>query len=766
MRHALSRKIMAIAAVLTVVLLLPACLGTESFVQTVLLNGDLRGAYVIAPEDHCCAFTDAMRVGEEDGLRFYVDERTGSVGVYAPDAGTLWSALPTGSNRTAAVLTVEAFNGTATYLLNSQDHAAAYGAVEAERSEDAVRLTFTMSDQEKTALRRPDELSAGDVYVRVPLELTFTGGRLTASVDMAKVVCAPGLILRRISVLPDFGAIMESGEEYLPAAANAAAVASPAIAPQQTEPSTAAADAATTQPEPMTVPPQTSGRVNVSDTDFILIPDGCGAALYPALLTYRYPELELCVYGSDDTPERCANVGAFGVRRGSGACICVLTEGDALASVRTLREADAGTALYAVGPRYEVTPAAEIKGETAYGVTYEGRLSQTYSFLTGDSASFSGMVSAVRELLVHAGFLSAAPLQDAVFPVNVTVTGSLEGNSETRLTDLEQAESLLNQLRAKGIDKVNLCLDGFLTGGLEKASASAARLDAASGGKAALDSLCDYAEKQGYDVYLAKRLLTASGGPALRDLAGKRRTFTELNPFPSVGKEQYQRTLTGWSAIPGNASAFLNAAVDTKAAGVALTDLNAGLRADFSSRALDRATVSAGLSEIASSFSAVKKLWVNGADFNALRSADVITGVPVYPGETESEAFRSVPFLPMLLHGSYCYSGASAADGGTELLTLLRSVEYGCAPWFSWTGSSRSDACYEAHLPAAAAFCVRAAKELGDLTGLRMTDHYEIADGIYCTEYGSGIRVFVNYNNYSVAVGAVSVPPYDYLRID
>ena len=35
-----------------------------------------------------------------------------------------------------------------------------------------------------------------------------------------------------------------------------------------------------------------------------------------------------------------------------------------------------------------------------------------------------------------------------------------------------------------------------------------------------------------------------------------------------------------------------------------------------------------------------------------------------------------------------------------------------------------------------------------------------------CTEYGSGIRVYVNYNNYSVAVGTVSVPPYDYLRID
>ena len=43
MRHGFFRKIIAIAAILTAVSLLPACMGTESFVQTVTLNGDLRG---------------------------------------------------------------------------------------------------------------------------------------------------------------------------------------------------------------------------------------------------------------------------------------------------------------------------------------------------------------------------------------------------------------------------------------------------------------------------------------------------------------------------------------------------------------------------------------------------------------------------------------------------------------------------------------------------------------------------------------------------
>ena len=753
MLRTMFRRITALVLLCAAVCLLPSCFGAEKFVQTVFLTSDVRGAFEISPGNHFCDFTPDMRLAVEGSLSFFFDEKTGSAGVFDSDSRTLWSALPAYSNRTASVLTAEAFNGTATYVLNSQDHAVAFGTVTAQADGNAVRVTFTMADRETTARKEPDELKAGDIYIRISLEYVFANGRLTAAVDMSKVVCAPGLILYHIALLPDFGAVNDHAAE--------SAAAEPATESLPETTAAAAEEITTESAQPLAVP-----QAEASDPSFILVPDGCGALLYPEKLSHRYPELDFCVYGSDDSLGRSSCVGAFGAKQGNGAFVCVMTEGEELAVIRTLRESEGGETLYPVFAQYGVTPVFDYNGEMAYGVMYEGRLSQTYAFLGGESACFSSMASAARELLILAGRLSATPLTEADYPINVALTGSVEGSGETLLTDYVQAEAMLSQLRAKGIGKVNLVLNGFLTGGLEKNAASAFRFAGCVGSREELTSLCDYAEKQGYDIYLGKDLLTAATGKALRDLAGKRRTFTADNPFPSVGGASYLKKYVSWEEVPENAAAFLNAAEGSGVTGLAMSDLNVGLAADYTVRTLDRSTVSAKLSEIAASFSAVKKLLVNGGNCNALRCADVITDVPCYTSVAESDAYRSVPFVPMLLHGSYVYSGAPVLSVRTDVLTLLKAVEYGAAPYFSWTGSARSDRCADSFLPDCASFCIRAGRELGDLVNLRITDHYAIAEGIYCTEYGSGIRVYVNYNNYSVAVGTVSVPPYDYLRID
>ena len=774
MRRRSYRKLAVLAAVFAALCLLPSCMGAEKFVQSVFLTSDVRGAYVVSPADHFCAYETETLNAQDGSLSFYVDERTGSAAVYDAASGELWSALPTCSNRTAAVVTAEAFNGSATYVLNSQDHAAAYGTVSVAQTAGGATVVYTMADNETTARKQPDELSAGDIYLRVPVTYAFANGRLTVSVDLAKVVCAPGLILYDLSLLPDFGSVDEAREKRAQSVPETTAEEPTAAVPEATVAASAqsapagetTAEAAEPATAPAAEPP--AAQTAAAGPDFILVPDGCGAAIYPAGTAGYYPELDLCVYGSDDSVGRSACVGAFGVKRGSGAFVCVMTQGEELAVIRTLRQAEtSGSGSYLVYARYNVTPVFNYNGEMAYGLMYDGVLSQTYTFLSGGSADCAGMASAARELLVHAGCLTSSAVMETTLPLNLTLAGSVEGTKETLLTDLEQAEAVVSMLRAKGVTKVNLLLDGFLTGGLEKSGASASRIAPCAGGAAALASLCDYAEKQGYDVYLGKDLLTAArGGNALRDLAGKKRTFTEDNPYPSVGSASYAKKLVSWTEIPQNAAAFLNAMEKTGVSGFALTDLNAGLCADYTVRSLDRSVVSGQLSEIAASFSTIKKLSVSGANGNVLRYADVITEIPYTTSAAESGYYEAVPFLQMILHGSYVYSGAAAVNAETDRLTLLKAVEYGGAPSFSWTGSARTDSCYEAYLPACAEFCTRAAEELGDLVSQRITDHYRIADGIYCTEYGSGIRVYVNYNNYSVAVGTITVPPYDYIRVD
>ena len=798
MRFKTARRLTALALA-AAMCLLASCMGRENFVQTVFMSADVRGAYVVDPADHRSLYQRETLAAEDGSYRFYFDEKTGSPAVYDARSGVLWSALPTGENRSAAVLTVEAFNGAATYLLNSQDHAVAYGTVSSEKKDGCVLVTFVMSDKESVAQKSPAELTAGDIYISVPVAFSFEGGRLTASVEMDRVVCAPGLVLYNVSLLPFFGALSDGTTEWRPADLPQTTAETQTEAPTElpaevltgmptetttelpTEASTellTEAAAETTEPDgtgpaaettamPETLPQAVPAAENAGP-DFILVPDGCGAAAEPQTLAGGYPELEFCVYGSDDSLGRQACLGAFGVKKGAGAFVCVLTEGEELAAIRTLRQPEeSGGGEYVVYPRYTVTPVFNYNGDMAYAVTYEGTLSQTYSFLSGSGADVAGMAAAARETLIYSGMLTAKTLSDGTYPVNITLTGSLDGSKNTLLTDCGQAEALLSQLKAKGVGKVDLVLEGFLTGGTERNPASAASLDPVCGNPASFDSLCDYAVKQGYDLYLGKDLLTAGHtASAARELSGRKKTDTDENPYVGVGEETYAKTRVGWEAIPKNASAFLAAAADAGYAGIALTDLDRGLSADFTARAYDRVSVSGKLADIASSCATVKKLLVSGGNLNVLRYAGAAAGVPYETAVPESEGYRAVPLLEMILHGSYVYASEACVSAEAEKPALLKAVEYGGVPRFGWTGSERGGRGYETYLNAAAEFCARAGKELQGLPGARMTANYQKEPGVKCTEYDNGAKVYVNYNNYSAAIGEIIVPPYDYIRIN
>ena len=74
--------------------------------------------------------------------------------------------------------------------------------------------------------------------------------------------------------------------------------------------------------------------------------------------------------------------------------------------------------------------------------------------------------------------------------------------------------------------------------------------------------------------------------------------------------------------------------------------------------------------------------------------------------------------------------------------------------------------CYEQTFNEAVTFVLRASDELGDVNSCRIVSHGEVEDGVFCTGYDNGARVYVNYNNYSVNIGDIAVLPYDYIRIN
>ena len=721
-----SGMLISITAVLLMIIMLSSCMGRENFIQSVMLTSDVRGAYIIDPADHYSVFEKHQLILSSGDCELYFDKKTGNIGVYDKKSGELWSALPTFANRSAAVITAEAFNGTATYILNSQDHAAAFNTVTSERDGNTIRVFFAMADKEETADKKPEELTAGDIYVGIPLEITFDGSRLSASVDMAQVVVAPGLILYNIGILPYFGAADNDKERLVPGGTPSS---------------------------------------NAADDGFILVPDGCGAAVSTGKTSLRYPELDFCVYGSDDSFGREACLNVFGMKRGNAAFVCVGTEGEELAVVKTMRSTDNTGSCCIVYADYNVTPVFNNNGCMIYGLMYGGKIRQTYGFVNGRSADTAGMAAAAREILALADKINVSRVNGSL-PVNIALTGSVDGKKETLLTTFEQAEAVLSQMKAKGAAKVNLILNGFYEGGAVSGSVRSGRLSSFTGNKEKFSSLCEYARRQDYDLFMGVNMITTAGRTAgSLGIDGSSTEYIYNNPLVPVGSEIYMLKRIAPRVINDDISRFLGSSPADGAAGYAFTDTNRSLSADYSMRLWSRSAVADLLSGAADSFSSGKKLLVSGGGFYLLRGASVITDIPYYTSVTPGDGYEAVPFIQMILHSSYIYSGKAVCGAESDRTELLKAVEYGGVPYFSWTGS-RSEYNYEPFISSAAEFARNMAQELGDLSSARITGHRKLTEGVYRTEYDNGALVYVNYNDHPVTAEHIDIPAVDYIRIN
>lgn len=76
-------------------------------------------------------------------------------------------------------------------------------------------------------------------------------------------------------------------------------------------------------------------------------------------------------------------------------------------------------------------------------------------------------------------------------------------STSEKLATFEQAEDLLVQMKAKGIDQINLCYQGALTGGFNQKQATDAKLLISLGGKMRFNDLYESMSIQKLQLFLA-----------------------------------------------------------------------------------------------------------------------------------------------------------------------------------------------------------------------------------------------------------------------
>lgn len=647
----------------------------------------------------------ADRVLSDGDTSLYFDKKSGAVCFYNNKISSGFSCLPEFSNSFAASFIVSIFDGESIRYLDTSLHCGENKGIVSTVKGNELKVTYNISE--------------GGASLSLPVCFTLNGTCIEVSISISECEISDGATLLGISVLPYLGAVSYDASSF---------------------------DASAFE-------------------DFYLVPDGVGALVYTGLEDEN-KEIIYSVYGKDYPKNSIpASVGAYGISQGGKALAVTVTDGSEIALINLKRANADSERINRIYPEFIITPVSDFSGKVKMGESFTGEIAVNYELLTGDNDGYIGMATSVRQALIRKGILGSNTAQEE-YPLFVRVTGSVDGSKNERVTTFQQAENLLTILKSKGINNINMILEGAFAEGISEDASDGIRLSSHMSSKKDLNSLLSYADAQQLRVYAGINFLTSDNiFASSKSITGEKKQFTLQNELYSyVGKENFSSSYISGDKLSSATVNTVELLTDFSFIGVNLLDSADAVFGDALSDGNSYYEYSRKLNFVLSALSSKTSLMLNGSSFNVIKNADYLNNTAL-SAVTSGDAFIEVPFIPAILHGSVIYSGKSANTEIIPRMQLLKCVEYGAALSYLWNFSPVSDKYYENTLSDAVEFYLKAQKELASLSSKRIIGHFLYQDGVYCTAYENGARIYVNYNNYSVIIGEVAVMPYDYLRI-
>lgn len=644
------------------------------------------------------------KASSSDSTALYFDENSGAVALADTETSFLWSSLPDFSNNFAASFYVKIFYKDKIIELDSSYNAANSGKIEYSRIDGGIKACY--------------EFRYESITLRMPVSFVLSGAYLNVTIDTNEIECADDIKILSVSCLPYMGALRydEDNADY------------------------------------------------DSAGDYFLVPDGVGGLIY-TVLEDGNSEKAYSVYGKQLGEDVInAALGAFGVKQGKKALAVTLTDGAENALIRVVRSDADSRRINMIYPEFIVTPVSSEEGKILAGKAYQGKIGVCYDITVNDSADYNGIAVSVRQALVNSDILPADVTENG-YPFFASVTAAFDGSRKNLLTSFSQTEDLLSILKSKGINNVNMVIEGAFSSGVSADASSGLRLESAAGSTKDFKLLSSYAATQKLNIFMGVNYLTSdSVAAAAKKNDGTAAERTVNNPFyPIFGKENTVFKFVDADKLSSSSNNLIGFLKKYNVAGFCLLDTN-GLAVDNSGENGAFTNYNDALVSNLGALSAQTQLMLSGISLNTVRAADYVRDFPLYC-VSEDFSMTAVPFLPVVLHGTVVYSGNAANSYTAPRMHLLKSVEYGAVPYFSWVYNENSSYYYENTLNEAVEFYLRAQKELGGLSDKRITEHFMYESGVYCTCFEGGVKVYVNYNNYSVIIGEVAVMPYDYLKI-
>ncbi len=652
------------------------------------------------------------KIASSGYLEMYFDRITTAVMIKETVGGKKWYAMPEGTDSAIVSMTVRTADGV--HYMDSYRNSTAFSASSYQLRTDGVKLRYIMADDKTTAQKT--EFIKSDIAFCVNIYLALRDGNFFVNADIENLSGNEKCAVTDFSVLEYFGAFK-----------------------------------------------------NPASTDFLLIPDGCGAVSYP-FNESGDKEYSCRVYGSDTAVKNDgaahALVGAFGMKNGSSAFAAIIGESEEFAYIKAVSSKNGVSRVYA---DFAFDYSFE-DGKSLYVYKNEKpSVSVCYKFLPEDNATYSDIALACREQLIRNGVLSTSMIENSDdVPVSLIFTGAVKGGRWSlgydEYTTFSQAEDMIKRIKAKGVNNLSVRYNGVFENNSQ-------RIIPSLGGKKGLENLASYAKSQNVKLFIDLNILTYDSTFGSADFSAARsmkKTPFDVEIQSGIGQSRKCKYRTVESTRK-YVDSVIKAADEYDISGFCIEDAGRILSSDFSAAGAKRSEYKNTVASQLSALSGEGEIMVEVGNSYTVKSAGTVINMPMGVLYDESTAYEAIPFVQSVFHGASILSSEPINTAENSKTAMLKSIEYGLCPVFTLTYSKPSGVKGRIKFDDAANDVIdyynEISKALDSLEGERIINHDKLKDGVYCTAYSNSVRIYVNYTDKDAAVNGVTVPSNGFIRI-
>lgn len=537
----------------------------------------------------------------------------------------------------------------------------------------------------------------------------------------------------------------------------------------------------------------------------IVVPSGSGGIIEFGV-NKGTGEFKQRIYGADGTvlqnsipyemqqKEQTMIFPMYGMSVENSSVLSIVEGADASASFHTIYKDTAAQAGYS----FDILQSDYASIGSAEPMLYCGAeqisedITVRYKFL-GES-DYNGFAACYREYLIERGVLNNETTEKNGPTIELETVGLIYGTeglmglmpvkSAEVLTDFEQTEEIYRFFKDNGIENIVVNLSGWNKEGLFAQEPGTIKFSNKLGGKkkfenivsslkfdvAALplnfafyydDSLFNgYSQGKNSVRYMDKSVASLYGYDPISGWVktdGKKTTLISPSKYSQYAKS-YTEKLDKTTAIDVG-----------KVCGV--------LNSDYRDNGyIDRIKARNIVTEMVSQMNSQGfKIVTETANQYTLKHIDLIDGISV--DENSDVCFsKSIPFVPMVLHGYVDYTSNTGNLGGNIQKTVLKSIEYGAGVHFVLNAklpeslyntefSYLYDTDFVKKRDEILKGCLTVQQALEGLANIPIKDH-SFQNGLSQTVYLDGTVIIVNYNDSDIEVNGKTVSSGSYLRLE